>query len=278
MGVAEVAEYARVSRQAISNMRNRDDSFPAPVEELRSGPVFLESEIREYFEPRGGSAGRSAPMSDSVVRHVPAEFDPLDKANLVASVVSALFSAPAQPLGQFEPFNGSGIYCVYYSGGDELYAPIADGDPSRPIYVGTVHGRTRASSETLSASSSPALARRLRGHAQSIEAVERHTTPTIKHPLFVRDFSFRCLVVDEMWAVPAIDSVMSRSAPIWNSVIRGFGAHTTGSSRRAVKAAWDTLHPGRQWAEPYEDGYSVEELETLARKHFSRSLETGVGI
>ncbi|MFD4434064.1 Eco29kI family restriction endonuclease [Nocardia sp. NPDC058497] len=278
MGVAEIAEYARVSRQAISNMRNRDDSFPMPVEELRSGPVFLESEIREYFEPRAGSAGRSAPMPDSVVRHVPAGFDPLDKANLVASVVNALFSAPAQPLGQFEPFNGSGLYCLYYSGGDELYGPIAGGDPTRPIYVGTVHARARASNETLSASSSPALTRRIRSHAQSIEAVERHTTPTIKHPLFVRDFSFRCLVVDEMWAIPAIDSVMSRSAPVWNSAIRGFGANAIGGNRRAVRSAWDTLHPGRPWAEPLKDGYSVEGLETLAREHFSRAFETAVGI
>ncbi|MGW4330340.1 Eco29kI family restriction endonuclease [Nocardia sp. NPDC004573] len=277
MGVAEIAEFARMSRQAISNMRNRDDSFPAPVEELKSGPVFLEKEIRAYFEPRVGSPGQSTATSEPVDRHVPTEFDPLDKANLITSVVNALLSAPAVPLGEFEPFNGSGLYCLYYSGGDELYAPIAGGDPSLPIYIGTALAHARASGETLSASSSQALARRLRSHAQTIEAVEQYDESDVKHRLFLRDFSCRCLVVDEMWARPAIDSVLRRSAPVWNSVLKGFGNYTPGPNRRSVqKSPWDTLHPGRAWAEQHENVYTIDELEARVVEYFPRGFETRV--
>ncbi|MGA6206233.1 Eco29kI family restriction endonuclease [Nocardia testacea] len=277
MGVAEIAEYARMSRQAISNMRNRDDSFPAPVEELKSGPVFLDSEIRAYFEPRVGSAGQSMTTPESVDRHAPTEFDPLDKANLITSVVDALLSRPALPLDRFESFNGSGLYCLYYSGGDGLYAPIADGDPSLPIYIGTALAHARASGEALSASSSQALARRLRSHAQTIEAVEQHDAAHVKHRLFLRDFSFRCLVVDEMWARPAIDSMLLQSAPAWNSALPGFGNQPPGRSRRAVrKSPWDTLHPGRAWAEQHEVVYRFDELEARVAEHFSREFETRV--
>ncbi len=52
VGVAEVAELAGVTRQAVTNWRARDRGFPAPVAELSSGPVFDRSQIRSYLAHR----------------------------------------------------------------------------------------------------------------------------------------------------------------------------------------------------------------------------------
>jgi hypothetical protein len=41
-------------------------------------------------------------------------FNPLDKRNLAASVAEALLGRKARPLGGLEPFNGAGIYAIYY--------------------------------------------------------------------------------------------------------------------------------------------------------------------
>ena len=40
VGVAEIAEFAHVSKQAVSNWRVRYDDFPVPVQTLQSGPVW----------------------------------------------------------------------------------------------------------------------------------------------------------------------------------------------------------------------------------------------
>jgi len=38
--------------------------------------------------------------------------------------------------------------------------------------------------------------------------------------------------------------------PVWNMLVDGFGHHDQGSTRTSQKkSAWDTLHPGRSWAE-----------------------------
>lgn len=41
--------------------------------------------------------------------------------------------------------------------------------------------------------------------------------------------------------------------PVWNLLVDGFGHHDQGKARRGqMKSAWDTLHPGRLWAEKVE--------------------------
>ena len=38
--------------------------------------------------------------------------------------------------------------------------------------------------------------------------------------------------------------------PIWNTKIDGFGNHDPGSGRyNQAKSEWDTIHPGRPWAD-----------------------------
>lgn len=42
--------------------------------------------------------------------------------------------------------------------------------------------------------------------------------------------------------------------PIWNVLVPGFGNHDPGKGRyNQQRSAWDTLHPGRQWAAKLKD-------------------------
>lgn len=48
LGLAEVAELLQVSRQTVVNWRARRAGFPAPVADLRSGPIWRESDVIEW--------------------------------------------------------------------------------------------------------------------------------------------------------------------------------------------------------------------------------------
>lgn len=61
VGLSEVADMAGVSRQAVANWRNRDDSFPPAVAELQAGPVFSRSAIRKYLTRK-----RKRPMAQVI--------------------------------------------------------------------------------------------------------------------------------------------------------------------------------------------------------------------
>lgn len=62
LGIAEIAALAGVSRQAVVNWRARDDSFPSPVAELSSGPVFTRTQVRHYLHHRR----RGGPMANVI--------------------------------------------------------------------------------------------------------------------------------------------------------------------------------------------------------------------
>jgi hypothetical protein len=55
VGIAEVAEMAGVSKQAVSNWRVRARDFPAPEAELASGPVWLKANIENWLKMREGN-------------------------------------------------------------------------------------------------------------------------------------------------------------------------------------------------------------------------------
>jgi hypothetical protein len=52
IGVFEIAELAKVGPSAVANWRKRFADFPAPLAELKSGPVFSESQIRLWLAMR----------------------------------------------------------------------------------------------------------------------------------------------------------------------------------------------------------------------------------
>ena len=49
VGIAEVAEMAKVKGEAVSNWRRRHADFPKPIQELRAGPVFAKHEIETWL-------------------------------------------------------------------------------------------------------------------------------------------------------------------------------------------------------------------------------------
>jgi chromosome partitioning protein len=52
VGINEIADMAGVSRQVVSNWRARFPTFPHPVAELRSGPVFSRPQVRAWLRTR----------------------------------------------------------------------------------------------------------------------------------------------------------------------------------------------------------------------------------
>lgn len=52
VGINEIADMAHVSRQAVANWRVRFSNFPAPVADLKAGPIFRKSQIRGWLRKR----------------------------------------------------------------------------------------------------------------------------------------------------------------------------------------------------------------------------------
>ena len=59
VGVAEVAELLKVSRQRTSALA-RSESFPSPLVALRSGPVWTRASMNRFVESRRRRPGRTA--------------------------------------------------------------------------------------------------------------------------------------------------------------------------------------------------------------------------
>lgn len=88
------------------------------------------------------------------------------------------------------------------------------------------------------------LFRRLRDHAFSIGSAKN---------LDLADFRCRYLLDDDIWIPLGEALLIEKFKPVWNICVDGFGHHDQGKARRGqMKPAWDTLHPGRQWAESIE--------------------------
>jgi len=191
-------------------------------------------------------------------------YNPLDKLRLAESVVRALLEREPRPLPP-EPFQGAGIYAIYYVGPFAAYAPITDqnrdGQLTLPIYVGkAIPAGGRQGGFGLSPKPTSALFTRLNQHASSVNDAISLDLP---------DFVCRYLVVDDIWIPLAENLLISRYKPLWNVCVTGFGNHDQGVTRQqARRSAWDALHEGRPWAARFQPhGQSVELI--LARiAHF----------
>jgi len=171
-------------------------------------------------------------------------FNPLAKRNLGKSIVDALLESPALPLSKIDDFPGAGVYAIYYRGAFPNYKPLSllnQREPAHPIYVGKAVPKGGRKGASMDASlDSTALSKRLLEHKASIECVES---------LRIKDFTYRCLVVDDIWISLGETLVIQRFQPLWNQVVDGFGNHDPGAGRYGgMRPPWDELHPGRTWA------------------------------
>lgn len=167
-------------------------------------------------------------------------YNPLDKTNLGDSVVTAMLVLPAVQLDRISPFEGAGIYAVYYHGSYGPYRAIAAGEV--PIYVGkAVPSGSRKGASLTPTDSGRWLFRRITEHRDSIDAA---------YNLNVADFSVRYLAVDDIWIPLGESLLISMFGPVWNRSVDGFGNHDPGSGRyNGLRPLWDVLHPGRAWAD-----------------------------
>ena len=171
-------------------------------------------------------------------------FNPLDKKNLGKSIVEALLESNESALSSVIPFEGAGIYAIYYRGGFKQYRELAVLNKmagSYPIYVGkAIPKGGRKGVDTDASLDSDALFKRLQDHKKSI---------TSTASLSISDFSYRCLILDDIWISLGEALVLQKYQPLWNQVIEGFGNHDPGAGRYGgMRPSWDEVHPGRLWA------------------------------
>jgi hypothetical protein len=198
-------------------------------------------------------------------------YNPLDKRNLGHSVAEALLERPVDPLPP-DPFDGAGIYAIYYAGDFAPYRPIAEQNLRDrfmgPIYVGkAVPEGARKGGFGLDAPAGNVLFKRLREHAKSIEEA-RNLNP--------RHFSCRFLVADDIWIPLGENLLIEMFSPLWNKVIDGFGNHDPGRGRyKQQKSAWDVLHPGRDWAAKCQPHARTEAAILKGIRDFFASRDSG---
>ena len=112
---------------------------------------------------------------------------------------------------------------------------------------------------------SPALFRRLNEHFKSIEQAENLNTI---------DFLCRYLSVKPVWITLAERFLIDHFRPAWNLCIDGFGDHDPGRGRQnSQRSWWDTMHPGRIWAEKLQIVKTLGDAEERLRS-FLLQLES----
>lgn len=171
-------------------------------------------------------------------------FNPLDKKHLGESVGQAMLRQPVVAMSSLQPFDGAGIYAIYYTGDFPAYEEIAQGNRNSrfacPIYVGKAVPKGARKGGDLDASPGRVLSSRLVQHARSIEEASN---------LNLADFHCRYLIVDDIWIPLGESLLIAKFDPLWNKLIDGFGNHDPGKGRHAgLRPRWDVLHPGRSWA------------------------------
>lgn len=189
-------------------------------------------------------------------------FDPTEPRLIGHFVALALIAQERAPLKDLTRFYGSGVYAIYYTGELDTYAPISGTET--PIYVGKADPVGNAKNLVEQGTK---LADRLIEHRRSIERAS--------DTLNVADFECRALAVQSGYQSAAEMHLIRVFRPIWNNETRilfGIGKHGDSSETRANnKSPWDTLHPGRNWANGNREAKTADEIRGEVREHFSNA-------
>lgn len=168
-------------------------------------------------------------------------FDPSHPDTAGRIVALTLAAQQKHPLSAIPQFYGAGVYAIYYSGDFHGYRALTNTES--PIYVGKADPVKEKASDPVG--QGLALSNRLREHAKSIGKA----TSTLK----LNDFQCRFLIVQSGFQASAESYLINFFKPIWNKetkVCFGIGKHGDSASTRGnMRSPWDTLHPGRSWAE-----------------------------
>jgi hypothetical protein len=190
-------------------------------------------------------------------------FDPSDPATAGRVVALTLVAQARHPLSAIPEFYGAGVYAIYYRGDYEHYRPLSGTE--HPIYVGKADPAAPSAKDAIA--QGVKLAGRLSEHAKSV----RKAVTTLN----IDDFDCRFLIVQSGFQKSAEDYLINMFKPIWNSETRicfGLGKHGDSSDTRGNKRSpWDTLHPGRAWADASaEDQKPAIVIAEQIRQHFEK--------
>ncbi len=175
-------------------------------------------------------------------------YDPLTYDNLMAGTILEFERRPLLRLADDISVRGPGIYCLVYTGPFDVYGEIAVS--GNPVYVGKAVPPGSRRGDTVNVDS-PALRNRLREHARSIDQAAN---------LDKEDFQYRYLAIEPVWITLAERFAIDHYKPVWNRCLDGFGDHDPGSGRyNGEKSWWDTMHPGRGWADNLRQVKTLEE-------------------
>lgn len=196
-------------------------------------------------------------------------FNPLAMENLAESIVHALHLQEPIPLALVPEFDGAGVYALYYHGKFPAYKALAAINAEKliePIHIGKASPSGARKGIELSTQTT-ALTKRLKDHKKSIEAATN---------LNIEDFSARWLVMEDVWITLGESAMIRRHQPVWNARIDGFGNHAPGRGRaKGARPQWDTLHPGRTWAEALPSALkSADELQQDAQEYLEYRLRS----
>jgi hypothetical protein len=167
-------------------------------------------------------------------------------AKIVQDAIEYFLEGPVDVMPPSYPFEGGGVYALYYQGSFGLYKGLSLSEvteKSVPIYVGkAVPPGWRTA--RINISTGRQLYNRIREHYRNI-VVAKNLKP--------EEFKCRYMVLDEDESGiigPVEAGLIRKFEPLWNTVIDGFGNHTPGAGRfDQARSGWDVLHPGRTWAE-----------------------------
>ncbi len=192
-------------------------------------------------------------------------FDPSEPRLIGHFVALALISQDRRHLDEIKPFYGAGVYAIYYTGPNPVYRPISGSET--PIYVGKADPPSGA---TTLLEQETKLYGRLNEHRRNITKVAG---------IDLEDFEYRALAVQSGYQAAAESHLINLFRPIWNNetkILFGIGKHGDSASTRANKRSpWDTMHPGRGWAEDNEPGKSVDQITREAARHFAATTVFG---
>lgn len=172
-------------------------------------------------------------------------YNPGSPTTIGKSIAIALTGQRAVPLIDLaeEPFYGGGVYALYYTGSNNIYAPISGKDI--PIYVGKSDPEIM---DSISAKQqgTKLWSRLVKDHLKNLVRAEKGGT------IRACDFRVRFLVTLSGYQDVAERLLIHVFSPIWNKetgICHGFGKHGDKTSTRGNrKSPWDVLHPGRRWA------------------------------
>jgi hypothetical protein len=204
-------------------------------------------------------------------------YNPLDLNHLAESTKVEFEKQPLIKLAGIKPFQGAGVYALYYEGNFPDYKPISTANKekrgTRAIYVGEAGRQGKRKGIDLEGTSgTSAIYERLSDHhTKSIEATTN---------LSIEDFWIRYLPIQSLF-VPLCEALLIEThRPLWNRLVDGFGNKHMGGARIDELTGqqitpWDLLHPGREnrARRPNKRFPTVEVLKAQIRKFLAGDQE-----